>query len=768
MNRYDDYASSAAQVRNNSAGRRIKRFALWFVIAAAGPSIVLLNAQRQLENDNTDREEEIAGTNNVPHAEPVNAPPVSPPKANFTYPETAADDFAESIHGTSVADPFRWLEVETEEKVRDWTSAQNALTNEVISNFAPFKTELAERLTELSKIGSVGAPQAYKNRHFFGRHDGVSNHSRIFYFDGVEGEEKLILDPNSWSEDGTTSLDWYRPSTDGKFVAYGRSEGGTELSVTFVLDVDRNELLDDEIPFTRAASVSWLPDNSGFYYTRTPVPGTVAEGEEQYHRRVYFHKLGTSWEIDPRIFGDGLEKEDWPGAGVSSDGRWLLISVSKGWTRTDLFLCNIEKPGALIVPIASSVEATFAADIIDDTIYILTNDQAPKFRIMKASVFAPSRRDWTTLVPESEDTISTFVVTKDSVVVASMHNAIDRLTVYSKTGEKKSEIAMPSGLGALAGLNGTHESNEIFYGFTSFQTPRDIYRYDLERNRQTLFARIEAGIDSSAFEAKQVFYPSADGTQVSMFIVHKKELVLSGNAPTYLTGYGGFSIAMQPYFSSSVCLWLENGGVFALPNLRGGSEYGESWHKDGMLEKKQNCFDDFIAAAEWLIEHNYTNPEKLAIGGGSNGGLLIGAAITQRPELFRAALCKVPLLDMIRYHKFPLGSLWTSEYGDPDDAEDFEWIYRYSPYHHVVEGTRYPATLFTAAEGDTRVNPLHARKMAAALQAATSDSIEEAPILLRIQEKAGHGAGKPLSMYIDESAQEWAFIMWQVGMSPRN
>ena len=548
-------------------------------------------------------------------------------------------------------------------------------------------------------------------------------------------------------------------TTAGTRLAYGLSQHGSEESTLSVRDVATGKDLPDRIERTRHAAVAWTPDGKGFYYTRYPKPGTVPAGDENYHRHVYYHALGTDPANDPKIFGAGRDKEDWPDVALSPDGRWLVVTVSKGWSMSEVYLKDRAKDGPW-VPVVEKVEALYAPVIRNDVLYIHTNEGAPRYRVFKADPANPDRKNWTELIPEGPDVLDSFTAVGDKLVGLYMHKASSRLRLFDRTGKPVHEVELPT-LGSIEGLGAEWDGRELLFGFSSFTVPPSVYHVDLTTFTTQLWERVKANIDTNAYEVKQVTYRSKDGTPVTMFLAHKKGLTLDGQNPTYLTGYGGFNVSETPIFSASWFLFLEKGGIVAVPNLRGGGEYGEAWHKAGMLDKKQNVFDDFIAAAEWLIENRYTNPKKLVIQGGSNGGLLVGAVVTQRPELFRAAVCNVPLLDMLRYHKFRIARLWIPEYGDPDDPKAFRWLKAYSPYHNVKPGTAYPAMLITAAESDTRVDPLHARKMTALLQAA---SASDQPILLRHTTKEGHGAGKPRAKVLDELTDIWSFLFWQLGM----
>lgn len=674
------------------------------------------------------------------------------------YPPTPRLDVVDTLHGELVADPYRWLEDGSSPETRTWTERQNALTEAYLAR-VPGRDRIRARLEQLLGIGVLGVPLPARGRYFYFRRDGNQNQPVLYWRAGVTGPDRAAVDPNTLNVAGTTALDWFYPSWDGRLLAYGLSEDGSEQSVLHVLEVETGAILDDRIPRTRAASLAWVPDGSGFYYTRYPAPGRVPPGEEHYHRALFYHRLGTDPESDRLIF-QPREKEFWPGASVSPDGRWLLISVARTFDQTDLYLQDLELDRPL-VPVAESLPAIFEGEIAHGRLFIRTNLGAPTYRLYQTTPERPDRGGWREIVaPRPDAVLESLTIARDRLALSYLERASARLRVSDLDGRRQEEVALPT-LGSLFGVHAEWNGSEIFYGFSSYTVPPTVYRIDLSASQTALWRRVEAQVDPAAFQVHQVSYSSRDGTPISMFLVHRADLQRQGNNPTYLTGYGGFAISMTPAFSRSLLLWLEAGGVLAVPNIRGGGEYGESWHQAGILGSKQNSFDDFIAAAEWLIEQRYTRPERLAAAGGSNGGLLVGAVLTQRPELFQAVLIQVPLLDMLRYHHFLIARLWIPEYGSPDDPDQFRWLRSYSPYHHVQDGRAYPAVLLATAESDTRVDPMHARKMAARLQAASS---ADRPILLRLESRAGHGAGKPLSKVLDELADSWTFVFSELGV----
>jgi prolyl oligopeptidase len=666
----------------------------------------------------------------------------------------------DNYHGEWVEDPYRWLEADGDPEVEAWEEAQNQATRAALEAL-DFRPRLRRRLEELLAIGDLGPPHPRGDRYFYMRRDAGQNHAVLYLRRGSpEAADEVVLDPNTWSEDGTEALDWYSLSPDGRLVAYGRSSQGDEWSTLYLLDVDSGRHLPDSIPRTRACSIAWLPDASGFYYTRYPQPGEVPEGQEHYHRRLFFHRLGADWRQDPLVFGQGRDPSDWPVASLSPDGRHLLITVAVGWTRTDVYVLDRETGDLLTL--AEGEEVLYEGEILEGRAYLLTNWQAPRYRLVRVDLARPAREQWEELVPQGDSVLEWAGIIGRQLFATCLVNATSQLFRFDLDGRNRVEIPLPT-LGSVGAIGGEWCGHEMFYSFTSFTVPPTVYRYDLARGESTLWNRVRADIDPDRYETRQVWYSSRDGTPIPMFLVHRRGLQRTGAHPTLLTGYGGFNQSMTPGFSRTTYAWLESGGLLALPNLRGGGEFGKEWHEAGMLGRKQNVFDDFLAAAEYLIAEGYTSPARLAIQGGSNGGLLVGAALTQRPDLFRAVVCSVPLLDMLRYHHFSIARLWIPEYGCADDPEQYRWLRAYSPYHNVRPGEKYPAVLLLAGAQDSRVHPMHARKMAARLQAASSSGL---PVLLRIESKAGHGAGKPISKILEEATDTWSFLFWQLDLQP--
>jgi prolyl oligopeptidase len=678
-------------------------------------------------------------------------------------PETRVETVTEQIFGHTVEDPYRWLEGGESQEVAEWVDAQIQYTRSALDNL-PIQKQIRERLKTLFSIGHLASPRMYKGRYFYTRRDGKQDQQVLYVRDGLEGRERVLIDPNAMDEEGLVALDWWFPSEDGKLLAYGLSREGTEQSTLYVLDVKTGAQLPDIITRTRYTALSWKSDNAGFYYSRLPAPGTVPEGQENYHRHLFYHELGTDPENDLKVIGEGREMTEWLSLSFSTDDRYILLSIFKGWDKSDIYFQKLKgSPESIkpedFVPVAVGTGAIFSGQIVGDDLYLHTNYKASNYRLVRVDLNAPAEENWEELIPEDESALERVIVVGDRVVAQYMQNASSRLKVFSLSGDHVNDVELPT-LGSVYDLFGEWDGSEVLFCFNSYFIPPTIYHYDLKAEKLTLSQEVESDLDTSPYEVNQVWYESKDGTEVSMFLVHRKGIKLDGNNSTMLTGYGGFNSPETPSFHRNRFLWFEHGGVLALPNLRGGSEYGEEWHKDGMLENKQNVFDDFIAAAEWLIENGYTNPSRLVIRGGSNGGLLVGAVMTQRPDLFKAVICWNPLLDMTRYHNFLIAKLWVYEYGSPEDSVEFQWLYAYSPYHRVVDGTPYPATLLFTADSDSRVDPMHAKKMTARLQAATS---WDAPILLRYDTKAGH-AGTPVSKSIQDYTDSWTFIFWQLGM----
>jgi prolyl oligopeptidase len=666
-------------------------------------------------------------------------------------PQTRIDNVTETIHGVTITDPYRWLEDQNSAATRAWIKAQNEYTESLLGSFSE-RQQIHDRLEKLLKIDVISSPFERGGRYFGRKRRADQNQFVIYVRNGLTGKDEVLIDGNTLSTDQTTSATIMDITPDGKYMAYGIRQGGQDEVSVSIMDVDTRKNIADHWPSARYFGVSITPDAKGVYYTRFGKEGP----------RVYFHSMGTDSAADNMIFGDGYGPGTIIGSNLTDDGHYLQIGVSFGSSadKSEVWLKDVKSNGP-IKPIVKDVPARFSPHIGGDTMFMQTNWNAQNGKILAVDLKNPGRENWREIIPESQSAISGFSVVGGKLFVEYLENVSSRIKVFDPTGKHIRDVSLP-GIGSASGLNGEWDKDEAFYSFASFARPSVIYRYHVSTGKQEEWARINVPVDSDKIEVKQVWYQSKDKTQIPMFLVYKKGLKFDGNRPTLLTGYGGFNISLTPTFSGFTALWVESGGVFAQPNLRGGGEFGEKWHKAGMLANKQKVFDDFISAAEWLIKNRYTNSSKLAIRGGSNGGLLVGAAMTQRPDLFQAVVCAVPLLDMIRYQNFLVAQFWVPEYGSSENADQFKYIYAYSPYQHVKKGTKYPAVFFTTGDGDTRVAPLHARKMTALMQASTGS---ERPILLHYDTKAGHSSGLPVTKQIDDTTEELCFLFWQLGMT---
>jgi prolyl oligopeptidase len=690
------------------------------------------------------------------------AAPTAPPKAKV-------DAVVDVVQGHKIADPYRWLEDATSADTQEYVRQEMAYTRGILDPL-PGRGQLHQRLTQLLSIGTITAPQIAGKYYFYTRREGAQNQPVLLVREGLHGKDRSLVDANQMSADGTVALDWWFPSDDGKYVAYGTSPSGSEESTLRLVETATGKLLPDAIDRTRFSSIAWKKDNSGFYYTRRPKKGEVPAGEEVYHVKVFYHTLGVDPAKDPLIFGEGRNPQDIPQVTLpDDDDRWLLITVFEGWAKSEMYLQDL-KAGTPPVELTSGKEFLYSGEIFEGKLYVTTNEDAPHFRVLAVDAAAARREDWREIVSQNDAVLKSVGVYGGKLFAQYERNASSQLRLLELDGKIIEEILLPT-LGTVTASGGRWDRNEAFFDFSSFTVPPSVYRVDLssfDRSSRDskLWDKVAApGIDPSAYEVKQLWYASKDGTKVPMFVFHKMGLALNGKNPSLLTGYGGFNVSNTPEFRANRFVWLEHGGVFVVANLRGGAEFGEDWHRAGMLEKKQNVFDDFIAAAEFLISEKYTDKDHLAIQGGSNGGLLMGAALTQRPDLFRAVVCQVPLLDMLRYQNFQIAKLWIAEYGSAEDRKQFDFIYAYSPYHHVKAGTEYPAILFMTADTDTRVDPMHAKKMAALMQAeAANGQSRERPILLRIDTNAGHGQGKPITKQIEELTDVYSFLFSQLGV----
>lgn len=677
------------------------------------------------------------------------------------YPETKREEVVEELHGVKIEDPYRWLENFDDKEVQIWLDQQHDYMEKIMESIPNRKGSL-ERIKELLSLGDISLPIQKAGMVFFSKRK--TENQYVFYVQkSPEKKPEILIDPNTLRDNGPIALDWYHVSSKGTYFAYGLSKNGDEWSTLHIMNIETKEILAERIPRTRHCSLAWLPDESGFYYTRYPEPGSVPEGQENYNSHIFFHNIGSDWHDDPKIFGEGRKSTNHYSIQISEDGKYLLISINQ-YTKNDLYLMNLEKNYELEEVIVGQDYLT-SAIMHEDELWFVTNRNAPKKAVLKTKFVEPSFKNWTTVISELENTIETVHVTKEKIFVSIMENAANKFLIYSKEGKKIGEMDIPeySSLASLPGARITFvKEDTIFFRLVSFFHPATIYRYDITKDELSIFDEIKPPIDPKDYEVKQIWYPSKDGTKVSMFLAYKRGLDLDGKNSTILCGYGGFNIPVKPpYISNSRFFWMERGGIIAVANLRGGSEYGEKWHRDGMLEKKQNVFDDFIYAAKWLIENKYTSPANLAAYGRSNGGLLTGVAITQAPELFGAIYIGVPLLDMIRYHNFSIARYWIPEYGSSENPDQFKYIYKYSPYHNVKKGTTFPAAYLVAGASDSRVDPNHAMKMTALLQWATGS---EEPIALFVEKQAGHGMGKPLKQIAKADTDLYTFLGWKTGL----
>jgi prolyl oligopeptidase len=696
-----------------------------------------------------------AGSDSKSSQTPSSAP-AAPPKA-------AVKPVIDILHGTKVLDNYRWLEDGSTAETQKWVEEELAYTRGVLDPL-PGRDAIHKRLTELLSIGVVTPPQIAGKHYFYTKREGMQNQPILYVREGLDGADRVLVDANQLASDGTVALDWFQPSDNGRYVAFGVSAGGSEMSTLHIIETKTGTVLPDTIERTRAASIAWQHDNRGFYYTRYPKKGEVPAGQEMYNRHVFYHELGTDPTGDDLIFGEGRDPEDWPSVSLSNDGLWLLINVSQGWTKSELFLMDLKKETPP-TRVTNGKNFLYGGEVYDGKLYITTNEDAPRYRVFVADAGNYDREAWKELIPQNDAVLQGATVFGGKLFAQYEQNASSQLKIFDFDGKKLNDLALPA-IGTVFGSGGRWNRDEIFYGFQSFTFAPSIYRYDLKENSTSLWTKVDApSIDPSGYEVAQEWFQSKDSTRVPMFVVHKKGLQKNGKNPTLLTAYGGFNVSLTPAFSRTAYLWMEHGGIYAVANLRGGAEFGEDWHRAGMLEKKQNVFDDMIGAAEHLISEKYTDSKHLAIQGGSNGGLLMGAMITQRPDLFRSVVCQVPLLDMIHYQDFQIAKLWIPEYGTSENPDQFKWLYAYSPYHHVKAGAEYPAILFMTADTDTRVDPMHAKKMAALMQAeAKNGASHTRPILLRIETKAGHGAGKPVTKQIEEFTDVYSFLFWQLGV----
>ena len=685
-------------------------------------------------------------------------------KQKINYPKPKKVEQIDEYHGVKVADPFRWLEDPDAPESRAWIEAQNKITFDYLSKI-PQREQIRQRLTQLWNYEKYSAPFKEGNRYFYYKNDGLQNQSVLYVTESVMDKGRVLIDPNKLSAEGTVALNGISISDDGKLMAYGLASAGSDRTEWRVKNVDTGEDLADVLPPARQGVSSWTKDGKGFFYSRFPQEKTGTEIRDiSFNQKFYYHKLGTPMSSDVLVYERPDDKEYFVGGGVTDDGRYLVIYVGKGTSpKNMLYYKDLSKPDSQIMPIVDKIEADYTVVGNDgSTFFIKTDKNVPR---SKLNAYNLETKEWREIIPQATETMGAVSFINNQFVVNYMKDASSQIKIYDINGKFVRDVDLP-GIGIAGGFGGKRKDTETFYTFSSFTTPPMIYRYDMRTGKSEIFRQAKVDFNPADYEVKRVFYNSKDGkTRVPMFITHKKGLKLDGNNPTLLYSYGGFNIPMTPGFSVSNLVWMEMGGIYAQPSIRGGSEYGEEWWKAGTKLQKQNVFDDFIAAAEYLIREKYTRPEKLAISGGSNGGLLVGAVLNQRPDLFGAALPAVGVMDMLRFHKFTIGWAWTSDYGSPENPEEFAAIYKYSPLHNIKKGAKYPAVMVTTADHDDRVVPAHSFKYAATLQEANAS---DRPILIRIETKAGHGAGKPTAKIIEEQADKWAFLVKELNVKTTN
>ncbi|HEX5654187.1 MAG TPA: prolyl oligopeptidase family serine peptidase [Chitinophagaceae bacterium] len=681
--------------------------------------------------------------------------------AQLQYPVSKKSDVREDYHGNQVEDPFRWLEDDNSDETKAWVKNQNSVTQDYLSRI-PFRDKVKKRLEELWNYPKYSSPFKEGAYYYFFKNDGLQNQSVVYRQKGLNGKPEVFLDPNKLAADGTAALSGWNFSRNSKYLAYSVSQSGSDWQTGYVMDVASGKKTNEKLNWLKFTGFSWKGDE-GFYYTRYPEPG---QGDQLKGKNespaVYYHKLGTPQENDVLVYEDKTHPQRFVGVALTEDQRFLILGTSEGTSGGEVWYRDMKDPDQkefkLLIP-GFSTEPN-VVDNSGDKLLVLTNDGAPNYKLVLIDPKNPGKEHWKTVIPEKKEVLQNVSTGGGSLFASYLKDASTKVYQHDYYGKLIRSIELP-GIGTAGGFGGKKKDTEFFYTFTSFNYPPTIFRYDIATGKSSLFRKTETKFDPASFETRQLFFTSKDGTKVPMFVTYKKGLKLDGNNPVLLYGYGGFNVPLTPGFSISNAFFIEQGGIYAQVNLRGGSEYGEDWHKAGMLQNKQNVFDDFIGAAEYLVKEKYTNSSKIAIRGGSNGGLLVGAAMTQRPELFKVAIPQVGVMDMLRYHKFTIGYAWAVEYGSSDNPEQFEYLRKYSPLHNLQDGVSYPATLITTADHDDRVVPAHSFKFAARLQEATAGSN---PALIRIETKAGHGAGKPTGKIIEEAADIWSFTMYNLEM----
>ncbi len=680
----------------------------------------------------------------------------------LNYPPSPKMEQTDNYHGTVVKDPYRWLEDTDSQETQAWIKAQNQVTFSYLQAI-PSREKIKQRLTKLWDYEKYGIPFQEGNKYFYLKNDGLQNQSVLYTLNQLDAQPKVLLDPNKLSADGTVALSGLSVSDDGKLLAYGISTSGSDWQQWKVRDVETGKDLSDSLQWVKFSRVSWTSNSQGFFYSRYDQPTGKNKFEDvNYYQKLYYHRIGTPQSKDTLIYQRSDHKE-WGFSGkVTEDGQYLIISVWLGTDRRNLvFYQDLTNPDGKVVELISNFTANYSFIGNDKGVfYFRTDVNAPRGKIIAINTQKPEPKYWHEIVPQSVDTLRNVSIINNQFVASYLQDAHSQIKIFDLSGLLVRQVELP-GIGSVGGFDGKRNERETFYSFTSFTTPTTIYRYNMVTGKSQVLRSPQVDFNPADYETRQVFYQSKDGTKIPMFITAKKGIKLDENNPTYLYGYGGFNVSLTPSFSVSMLVWMEMGGVYAVPNLRGGGEYGQEWHQAGMKLNKQNVFDDFIGAAEWLIQNKYTQKDKLAIAGGSNGGLLVGACMAQRPDLFAVTLPSVGVMDMLRFHKFTIGWAWISEYGSPENKEEFTALHAYSPLHNLKSGTTYPATMITTADHDDRVVPAHSFKFAAALQTAHSGNT---PVLIRIETKAGHGAGKPTTKIIDEIADRWSFLAHNLEM----
>jgi len=683
-------------------------------------------------------------------------------QTTLNYPVTKAVDTVDNYFGNKVPDPYRWLENDKSTETAEWVKQQNTLTNDYLSTI-PFKEKIKDRLTKLWNYPKYGVPFKGGNNYFYSKNDGMQNQSVIYIQEGLSGTPRVFFDPNKLSSDGTIAVAEISVSHNGKYFGYMTSTGGSDWNEAYIINVTTGKQLRDHIKWIKFSGIAWKGD--GFYYSRydEPVKGKELSQKNENHK-VYYHKIGTQQSEDILTYENKDFSERNYGAQTTDDENFLIISESETTTGNGLYALNLKTGEKKFKQIVKGFDFDYSViDNIDNKLLVLTNDNAPKYKLILIDFKNPDKSKWETIIPETKDVLKSASLIGNKIIAEYLKDASSKAYIYSIDGKLENEVKFPC-IGTAGSFSGKKGENTAFYSFTSFTFPSTIYKFDITENKSTIYYKSEIDFNTDNYETEQIFYTSKDGTKIPMFVVHKKGIELNGQNPTLLYGYGGFNISLTPGFSLSRLVFLENGGVYVMVNLRGGGEYGEEWHQAGTILNKQNVFDDFIYAAEYLIKEKYTYKEKLAIQGGSNGGLLVGACLTQRPDLFKVAIPQVGVLDMLRYQKFTIGKAWVSDYGSSDDEIQFKYLYKYSPLHNIIKGTKYPATLVMTADHDDRVVPAHSFKFISTLQKNQSGTN---PVLIRIETMAGHGAGKPTAKIIEELTDMMSFIMFNLGMNPK-